>query len=90
RLHPVGIVLASLLMALLYLGGEAVQTTLQLPQAISGVFQGLLLFCLLGCDLFVRFRLVRRPPPHGLGTPANGAAGTDAARVPQAARETVR
>ena len=33
RLHPVGIVLASLLMALLYLGGEAVQTSLQLPQA---------------------------------------------------------
>ena len=49
RLHPIGIVLASLLMALLYLGGEAVQTSLQLPQALAGVFQGLLLFCLLGC-----------------------------------------
>ena len=60
RLHPVGIVLSSLLMALLYLGGEAVQTSLQLPQALSGVFQGLLLFCLLGCDLFVYFRLRRR------------------------------
>jgi ABC-type uncharacterized transport system permease subunit len=60
RLHPVGIVLASLLMALLYLGGEAVQTSLQLPQAISGVFQGLLLFCLLACDLFVNYRLRRR------------------------------
>jgi len=60
RLHPVGIVLSSLLMALLYLGGEAVQTSLQLPQALSGVFQGLLLFCLLGCDLFVNFRLRRR------------------------------
>jgi simple sugar transport system permease protein len=68
RLHPVGIALASLLMALLYLGGEAVQTSLQLPQAISGVFQGLLLFCLLGCDLFVGYRLRRRaaplPPPQ--------------------------
>jgi simple sugar transport system permease protein len=60
RLHPVGIVLASLLMALLYLGGEAVQTSLQLPQALSGVFQGLLLFCLLGADLFVNYRLRRR------------------------------
>jgi len=60
RLHPVGIVLASLLMALLYLGGEAVQTSLQLPQALSGVFQGLLLFCLLGCDLFVNYRVRRR------------------------------
>ncbi|HTH60158.1 MAG TPA: ABC transporter permease [Paraburkholderia sp.] len=60
RLSPVGIVLASLLMALLYLGGEAVQTSLQLPQALSGVFQGLLLFCLLGADLFVNYRVRRR------------------------------
>ncbi|MGI4860744.1 MAG: ABC transporter permease [Janthinobacterium lividum] len=88
RMHPVGIVLASLLMALLYLGGEAVQTSLQLPQAISGVFQGLLLFCLLGCDLFVRFRLVRRVAVHAAGTPANGAAG--ATIVPHAAKETAR
>ena len=63
RMHPVGIVVASLLMALLYLGGEAVQTSLQLPQALSGVFQGLLLFCLLGADLFVAYRL-RRQPAH--------------------------
>ncbi|UXU85911.1 ABC transporter permease [Burkholderia sp. S-53] len=60
RLHPLGVVLASLLMALLYLGGESVQTSLQLPQALSGVFQGLLLFCLLGADLFVAYRLRRR------------------------------
>ncbi|HTH75382.1 MAG TPA: ABC transporter permease [Trinickia sp.] len=59
RLHPIGIVLASLLMALLYLGGEAVQTSMQLPQALSGVFQGLLLFSLLGADLFVNYRLRR-------------------------------
>lgn len=57
RLHPVGVVLGSLLMALLYLGGESVQTSMQLPQALSGVFQGLLLFCLLGCDLFVNYRV---------------------------------
>ncbi|CAB3782193.1 hypothetical protein LMG28614_01389 [Paraburkholderia ultramafica] len=60
RLHPIGIVLASLLMALLYLGGEAVQTSMQLPQALSGVFQGLLLFCLLGADLFVNYRVRSR------------------------------
>ena len=41
------------------LGGEAVQTSMQLPQALSGVFQGLLLFCLLGADLFVNYRLRR-------------------------------
>ncbi len=59
RLHPVGIVLAALLMALLYLGGESVQLELQLPAAVTGLFQGLLLFYLLAADLFVGFRLRR-------------------------------
>ena len=58
RLHPLGIVLASLLMSLLYLGGESVQLELQLPAAVTGLFQGLLLFYLLAADLFVHFRMV--------------------------------
>jgi simple sugar transport system permease protein len=57
RLHPLGIVLASLLMSLLYLGGESVQLTLQLPSAVTGLFQGALLFYLLAADLFVGYRL---------------------------------
>jgi general nucleoside transport system permease protein len=60
RMHAVGIVLASLLMALLYLGGESVQITLQLPKALSQVFQGLLLMFLLGCDVLVNYRIARR------------------------------
>ncbi|WP_159710267.1 ABC transporter permease [Geminicoccus flavidas] len=58
RLHPIGIVAAALLMGLFYLGGEIAQLELQLPIAITGVFQGLLLFFLLGADTFVRWRLV--------------------------------
>lgn len=60
RLHPFGIALASLLMALVYLGGEAVQITLQLPKAISLVFQGMLLLLILGCDVLVNYRIERR------------------------------
>src|SRR3984957_8030335 len=59
RLHPAGIVLAALLMSLLYLGGESVQLGLQLPAAVTGLFQGMLLFYLLAADLFVGFRLRR-------------------------------
>jgi general nucleoside transport system permease protein len=62
RLHPVGIVLASLLLSLLYLGGESVQLELQLPSAVSGLFQGTLLFYLLGAELFVTYRLRRVRP----------------------------
>lgn len=57
RLHPVGILLASLLMALLFLGGEQVQQYMNLPRSISMVFQGLLLFFLLGADVLVHYRL---------------------------------
>ncbi len=60
RLHALGIVLAGALMALIYLGGEAAQVSLQLPAAITGIFQGMLLFFLLGADAFIDNRL-RRP-----------------------------
>lgn len=57
RLHPAGICLASLLMALLFLGGEQAQQFINLPASISKVFQGMLLFFLLGADLFIGYRL---------------------------------
>lgn len=57
RLHPVGALLASLLMALLYLGGEGLQITLQLPLAATGVMQGMLLFFLLGVDVLILYRV---------------------------------
>jgi ABC-type uncharacterized transport system permease subunit len=56
RLHPAGIALASLLMSLLYLGGESAQMHLALPSAVTGLFQGTLLFFLLAADVLVNFR----------------------------------
>src|SRR6478736_5412090 len=64
RLHPAGIALASLLMSLLYLGGESAQMNLALPSAVTGLFQGSLLFLLLAADVFVNYRLrVMRTAP---------------------------
>ncbi len=57
RLNPVGIFFASLLMALLYLGGEQAQQYMNLPSSISNVFQGMLLLFLLGSDVFINYRL---------------------------------
>lgn len=62
RLHPLGIILSGLLMALSYIGGENAQVEVGLPQAVTGVFQGLLLFFLLASDFLVRYRVrVARP-----------------------------
>jgi general nucleoside transport system permease protein len=57
RLHPAGIVLAGLLMALTYIGGETAQIGMSLPAAATAVFQGLFLFFLLACDVLVSYRL---------------------------------
>lgn len=57
RLHPFGILLATLLMALIYMGGELAQINLGLPSALTGLFQGMLLFYLLACDVLINFRI---------------------------------
>ena len=60
RLHPVGVFFAGLVMALSYLGGETAQITLNLPLAVTGVFQGMLLFFLLATDVLINYRIVAR------------------------------
>jgi len=61
RLHPVGVFFAGLVMALSYLGGESAQITLNLPLAVTGVFQGMLLFFLLATDVLIHYRILWRP-----------------------------
>jgi len=58
RLNPVGVIFAGLLLALSYIGGEAVQTALQIPDKITRVIQGILLFYILACDTLITYRIV--------------------------------
>ena len=44
-------------MSMFYIGGELAQSRLGLPKALTGVFQGLLLFMLLACDTLILYRL---------------------------------
>lgn len=64
RLHPLGAVPAALVLALSYLGGDAAQIDLGLPSAVTGIFQGVLLFFLLACDVLILYR-VRVVPRAG-------------------------
>ena len=57
RLHPVGIVFSGLLLSMMLIGGELGQSRLGLPNALTGVFQGLLLFLLLACDTLIHYRV---------------------------------
>jgi len=57
RLHPVGMVFSAVLMSMFYIGGELAQSRLGLPNSLTGVFQGLLLFSLLACDTLIAYRV---------------------------------
>ena len=58
RLNPFGIILSSLLIALTYLGAEDAQLFLKIPSAVGFVFQGLVLFFLLGTDFLNKYRVL--------------------------------
>lgn len=62
RLHPVGVFLGGLLLALSFLGGDAAQIGLGLPNAITDIFQGVLLFYLLAVDVLILYRFKRLKP----------------------------
>lgn len=57
RLHPLGIILAGLILAISYVGGEIAQATLGLPNAAAGLFQAMMLFFLLATDMLVTYRV---------------------------------
>ncbi len=57
RLHPIGILLAGLLMALTYIGGELASLMLGIPAAAIQAFQGMLLFFLLAVDVLTNYRI---------------------------------
>ena len=57
RLNPIGVLLAGIVLAISYLGGEAVQVELGLSDKTAKVFQGVLLFFILTCDTLIRYRI---------------------------------
>src|SRR5215467_4313991 len=71
RLHPVGILMAGLFLALTFIGGEEAQISLKVPLDLTKVFQGILLFYVLACDSLILYR-IRLVSSHG--RPADGIA----------------
>lgn len=57
RLNPLGSIAAGLVLALTYLGGEGAQMSLNISDKVVRVFQGLLLFFVLGCDTLIHYRI---------------------------------
>jgi simple sugar transport system permease protein len=60
RLHPVGVFIAGIVLAITYVGGQVAQTTVHVPSASGGIFQAMMLFLILAGDVLVRYRLVMK------------------------------
>lgn len=57
RLNPIGILVAALVVALTFIGGESAQIQLKLPLDLTQAFQGILLLCVLAADALVSYRV---------------------------------
>ncbi len=60
QLNAFAMVAISGLLAVLTKGAETLQTRLAVPTSISDIITGILLFCMLGCEFFINFRLILR------------------------------
>ena len=57
RLNPLGAIVAGLVLALTYIGGEGVQFTIGVSDKVTRVFQGMLLFFVLSCDTLILYKV---------------------------------
>jgi len=58
RRSAVGVLVVSVIMGIILVGGDSLQITWQLPVAFVNLFQGLILFCILGSEFFISNKLV--------------------------------
>jgi simple sugar transport system permease protein len=57
KLQPWAIVLVSVLLAAVFVGGDQIQMTMGLPASVAQVVQGVMLFFVLGGDIFSQYRI---------------------------------
>ena len=60
QLNPFAMVGISVLLAVLDKGADTLQTQLSVPASISDIITGIFLFCMLGCEFFINYRLIFR------------------------------
>ena len=60
QLHPFAMIAISMMLAIIQKGAETLQTKLAVPASISEIITGILLFCMLGCEFFINYRMIFR------------------------------
>jgi simple sugar transport system permease protein len=75
KLNPWGVILVSILLAGLLVGGDQIQIVMGLPASVALVLQGAILFFMLGGDIFTRYRLRVMRRPAASPQPSHAGAG---------------
>ena len=57
RLNPIGCLIAGIVLAVTYVGGQMAQTSVKIPNSTAGIFQAMMLFFILASDILVRYRV---------------------------------
>ncbi len=60
QLNPLAMIAISLVLAVLDKGAGTLQTRMGVPESISGIITGIFLFCMLGCEFFINYKLIFR------------------------------
>ena len=60
QLNAFAMIVISLMLAVLTKGADTLQTHLNIPASSSDIIIGLLLFCMLGCEFFINYRMIFR------------------------------
>ena len=60
QLNAFAMIAISMMLAILTKGAETLQTRLNVPASISDIITGILLFCMLGCEFFINFKIILR------------------------------
>ncbi len=60
QLNPFAMIAISLLLGVLDKGASVLQTRMAVPASISDIITGIFLFCMLGCEFFINYRIIVR------------------------------
>ncbi len=63
QLNAFVMILISFVLAILSKGSQTLQTRLSVPASVSEIVTGILLFCMLGCEFFINYKLIIRENP---------------------------
>lgn len=67
QLNPFAMVAISALLGVLQKGADTLQTRMAVPTSISDIITGIFLFCMLGCEFFINYKIIFRSKHKEVG-----------------------